>query len=103
MKIRHAIAALAFVAASPAYAQDTVAELAEATGLSERKVQMIVGNRTPFAEYRHSYDRSLAQFRAALGEDQYRRFVAGLPVDLDAVARARATALDGRGTVANHL
>lgn len=100
MKIRHAIVALALVAASPAHAQDTVAQLAEATGLSERQIQMIVGNRTPFAEYRQSYHRSLERFREALGEAQYRRFVAGQPIDLEAVARARATAQAQRAVVA---
>lgn len=103
MKVRHAIAALALFAAAPAYAQDTVAQLADATGLSERQVQMIVGNRTPFAEYRQSYHRALDQFRDAIGEEQYQRFVAGQPIDLEAVARARATAQGARTDVATRL
>ncbi|WP_119718878.1 hypothetical protein [Cognatilysobacter tabacisoli] len=103
MKIRYAIAALALCFATPAFAEDPISQLADATGLSERKVQMVLGTRSSFAEYRYTYDRALEQFRDAVGEEQYQRFVAGQPIDLEAVARARATAQSARTDVAARL
>ncbi len=44
-------------------------DLAAATGLSERQVQMVVGGRTAYAEYRTSYNRVEKRFVKALGFD----------------------------------
>ena len=57
--------------------------LAAATGLSERQVQMVVGARTAYAEYRTSYDRVEARFIKALGEERYRDLMAGREIVLD--------------------
>jgi hypothetical protein len=58
-------------------AGDSIKQLAEHTGMSERKVQMVIGPRTAFPEYRASYQRAATQFRAAVGEDNFRRALNG--------------------------
>ena len=67
------------VAGSPLQIRD----LAAATGLSERQVQMVVGGRTAYAEYRTSYNRVEKRFVKALGEQRYRDLVAGREIVLD--------------------
>ena len=81
MKARIALFVLA-MAAAPVYANEVVSTLSQETGLSERRVQMIVGNRTAFAEYTRSYDRSLAQFKRALGNERYQRLMAGEAIQI---------------------
>lgn len=83
MNARIALLALAMTATAPAFAGSPISELADYTGLSERKVRMVLGNRTAFAEYRYTYDRSLAQFKRALGNDRYERLISGQPVELE--------------------
>ena len=61
----------------------TVKELADYTGLSERKVAMVVGARTPYAEYRTSFNRVERQFKRALGEERYNDLMAGRRIQLD--------------------
>ena len=56
-------------------ASDVIKQLSDHTGVSERKVQMILGARSSFAEYPYTYQRSLEKFRAALGEENYRRLM----------------------------
>jgi hypothetical protein len=83
-KIAALVVALAAVAPS-AWAQeseDPVGDLAQITGLSERKVQMILGNRTSFAEYPYTYQRSLEKFVDAVGEVRYEMLISGQPVEL---------------------
>ena len=60
-----------------------IRDLAAATGLSERQVQMVVGGRTAYAEYRTSYDRVERHFVKALGEERYRELMAGREIVLD--------------------
>ena len=60
----------------------TVKELADYTGLSERNVAMVVGARTPYAEYRTSFDRVERQFKRALGEERYNDLMAGRKIEL---------------------
>ena len=60
-----------------------IRDLAAATGLSERQVQMVVGGRTAYAEYRTSYDRVEQRFVKALGEERYRDLMAGREIVLD--------------------
>ncbi|WP_345294414.1 hypothetical protein [Luteimonas vadosa] len=82
MNAKSTLSILALFAIAPAWAggNDPVAELAERSGLSERKVQMVIGNRTAYAEYRYTYQRSLEKFIAAVGHDEYQRLVAnGIP------------------------
>ena len=62
---------------------DPIVELANYTGLSERRVQMILGCRTCFAEYVYTYRRSLDKFKRALGNEPYERLMAGQPIDLE--------------------
>lgn len=75
MNTRLAGFAIALMAAAvPAMAgdaKDPVQLLARETGLSERKVQMILGTRTSYAEYPYTYARSVAKLRRAIGEDRY--------------------------------
>jgi hypothetical protein len=58
-------------------------DLAAATGLTERQVQMIVGAHTAFAEYRTSYDWALQRFVRALGQQRYDALMAGREIVLD--------------------
>ena len=83
-KIAALVVALATVAPSAwsAEAEDPVGDLAQITGLSERKVQMIVGNRSSFAEYPYTYQRSLEKFVDAVGEVRYQMLISGHPVEL---------------------
>ena len=73
MNIRLAILAAALMAISaPALAGDNPCkQLARETGLSERKVNMILGTRTSFAEYPYTYDRAVAKLRKAIGDGRY--------------------------------
>ena len=82
MKAKIAFIALAMAVTAPAWAADPVGDLSKITGLSERKVQMIVGNRTAFAEDPYTYDRALAKFVAAIGKDNYNRLMDGEAVAL---------------------
>lgn len=82
MNARTALFVVAMAAAAPVYANEVVSTLSQETGLSERKVQMIIGNRTAFAEYTRSYDRSLVQFKRELGNERYQRLMAGKPIQI---------------------
>jgi hypothetical protein len=84
MKTRIAVMVLAMAAMLPAYAgSKDIQNLAAYTGMSVRKVQMIVGTRTAFAEYPYTYQRYKARFVKALGEENYQRLMSGQPVRLD--------------------
>lgn len=96
METATALIVLAMSAATPAYAADTVAALFEETGLTERQVQMIVGNRTPFIEHRYNYGRSLAQFKRALGKERAEQLIAGETVVLERRREARIATLETR-------
>lgn len=96
MKSTIALIVLAMAAATPAHAADTVDVLAQETGLTERQVQMIVGNRTPFIEHRYNYSRSLAQFKRALGKERAEQLIAGETVVLERRREARVATLDER-------
>jgi hypothetical protein len=84
MKTR--IAALVFAIASitPAFASQhvTIRSLSEETGLSERKVLMIVGCRTCVAGYAYTYQPALDKFRKALGKESYERLMSGQSIKL---------------------
>lgn len=99
MKLETAFIVLAMAAAAPAYAAENsgniVKALANETGLTVRQVQMIVGNRTPFSEYRTSYSRSLAQFKRVLGKEFAEQLIAGETVVLERRPATRVAALDG--------
>ena len=82
MNARTALFVVAMAAAAPVYANEVVSTLSQETGLSERKVQMIIGNRTAYAEYTRSYDRSLAQFKRELGNERYQRLMAGKTIQV---------------------
>ena len=80
-KIAALVVALAAVAPSAWAQEDPVGDLAQITGLSERKIQMILGNRTSFAEYPYTYQRSLEKFVDAVGEVRYEMLISGQPVE----------------------
>lgn len=83
MKAKIAFIALAMAVAAPAWAgDDPVGDLSKITGLTERKVTMIVGNRTAFAEYPYTYDRALRKFVASVGRENYDRLMNGEAVAL---------------------
>ena len=86
MKTRYAIAvfvAVGAAVAAPALAQeDPIATLAKQSGLSERKVRMLVGARTAFAEYRSTFDRSEDKLIKAIGRSNYERLLSGQPIEL---------------------
>jgi hypothetical protein len=73
MNIRLALLTAALMAVSaPALAgDDPCKQLAQETGLSERKVNMILGTRTSYAEYTYTYQRSVDKLRRAIGEGRY--------------------------------
>ena len=83
MNVQIATLVLAAAAALPAHAgDDPIAKLSDITGLSERKVQMVLGNRTAYAEYRYSYDRSVRTFTRAIGQENLQRLLDGEEVAL---------------------
>ncbi|MFC5570038.1 hypothetical protein ACFPN1_08210 [Lysobacter yangpyeongensis] len=100
MNTRLAILAAVLMAASaPALAggDNPCRQLAQETGLSERKVNMVLGNRTSFAEYTYTYDRSLARLRKTIGEGRYDQLMNKgelISASVDVKARALLAALD---------
>jgi len=82
MKAKIAFIALAMAVTAPAWAADPVGDLSKITGLTERKVSMVLGNRTAFAEYPYTYDRALDKFVSAVGKDNYNRLMEGEAVAL---------------------
>lgn len=48
-----------------------IALLSAATGLTERQVQMVLGDRTSYAGYQASYDSADTTFKKALGPEIY--------------------------------
>ncbi|MFP7722137.1 hypothetical protein [Lysobacter sp. A3-1-A15] len=88
MKTRIAVVATSvctalLLASAPAVAsQAQIEHVARESGLSERKVRMVLGNRTPYAEYRFTYARSAARIKQAIGEKQFERLMVGLPLQL---------------------
>ena len=82
MKLKIACIAM-MLAAAPAWAGDSpIAALARTANLSERKVCMLLGNRTAYAEYTYTYDRSLRKLTRAIGRDNYERLMRGESVVL---------------------
>jgi hypothetical protein len=83
MKAKLASIVVALMAVSaPAWAAEdqTVGDLSKESGVKERHVRMILGNRTAYAEYRYTYDRALKQFKAGIGEANYQRLMSGQPI-----------------------
>ena len=99
MNTRTALLMAAAMAIAPvaAHADDTVAQLARETGLTERNVRMVLGARTPYAEYRVMYNRVERQFKRAVGEDNYDRLMRGESVVIQRAATHDAVATQGRG------
>jgi hypothetical protein len=91
MKARLSIALLLTLAPGAALAGQGAAleirDLAEATGLQPRQVQMVLGARTAFAEYRVSYERVAARFERSLGSQRYHDLMAGREITLDTGVR----------------
>lgn len=73
---------IGLISAAPLASAASTAELARETGLSERNVRMLLGARTPYAEYRIDYNRKLRQFKQALGESNYEKLMNGEPIVL---------------------
>lgn len=48
-----------------------IALLSQASGLSERQIQMVLGNRTSYAGYEASYDIASKRFEQAVGPEIY--------------------------------
>lgn len=94
MKTPYAIAMFVVVGvavSAPALAQEEpIALLAKQSGLSERKVRMLVGDRTAFAEYRATFDRAEEQMIKAIGKSNYERLLSGQPIELQVEDRAVA-------------
>lgn len=84
MKAKIACIALAMAVVAPTWAaeQDPVSDLSQITGLSERKVQMVLGTRTSFAEYPYTYQRSLEKFVRAVGKENYENLMQGESIAL---------------------
>ena len=85
MKAKIACIALAMAVVAPAWAaqsEDPVSDLSQITGLSERKVQMVLGTRTSYAEYTYTYQRSLEKFVDAIGQSNYDQLMQGESIAL---------------------
>ena len=95
MKAKIAALAIAIAAMAPAHAgSKDIQELAQYTGLTERKVQMILGCHSCYPEYRYNYQRSLKQFKEALGEGNFEELMAGKPITLDNGIEVRVASVD---------
>jgi hypothetical protein len=68
-----------------------IRDLAAATGLTERQVQMVLGARTAYAEYRTSYNWAEKRLVKALGEARYNDLMAGREIVLDNGVRVAFT------------
>jgi hypothetical protein len=78
------LAALPLAAsAAPRGNSTDIDELAEATGLTPRLVQMVVGNPTAYAEYLTQYDFARHRMRQVLGTQRFDDLVAGRTIRLD--------------------
>lgn len=73
MYARIALLAAVLAVTPLAHAGETVAGLARETGLTERNIRMLVGARTPYAEYRSNFTRVDRQFKEVVGEVRYER------------------------------
>lgn len=81
MKVRLALLVTLMAVAAPAWAaEDPIGELSRQTGVSERHVRMLLGVRTPYAEYPYTYARELRKFKAGIGEANYQRLMSGQPI-----------------------
>ena len=60
-----------------------VRDLAAATGLNERDVQMVIGAHTAYPQYLTRYDSARRQFIRALGPSRYQDLMAGRRITLD--------------------
>ncbi|HJS36094.1 MAG TPA: hypothetical protein VJ766_11440 [Pseudoxanthomonas sp.] len=87
------MAAVLTVAPLAAYADDSVALLARETGLTERNVRMVLGARTPYAEYRVMFDRVQRQFKSAVGEHNYDRLMRGESIVIECARTQGAVAM----------
>lgn len=99
MNVRLTCLAVALMAVSaPVFAADDPCKLlAQETGLSERKVQMILGNRTSFAEYPYTYQRAVEKLRREIGEGRYDQLMNHdnlVAASVDTKARALLAALE---------
>ena len=70
------------IAAPEVPLQVTVRELADETGLSQRRVRMVIGPRSGYAEYLVTFNQAQRQFRNALGEERYNDLMAGRKIEL---------------------
>lgn len=85
----------ALLVAVPAAGANTITDLSRATGLSERNVRMLVGARTPHAEYRCCYNAKLKRFKEALGVGNYEKLMMGQTIVLDAKPHSGRRGLAG--------
>ena len=87
---RIAVVAAALAAAPSTFANDaTIADLSRETGVSERRIRMVAGARTPYPEYRIVFDRVERELKSALGADGYKYLLKGEVAAAVEVRRAR--------------
>ena len=70
-----------------------IRDLAAATGLNERDVQMVMGAHTAYPQYLTRYDWARRRVVNTLGEERYRDLMAGREIVLDNGTRV-AIAID---------
>ena len=88
MYARIALLAAVLAATPLAHAADeSVAQLASQTGLSERNVRMVLGARTQYAEYRIAFNRVDRQFRESVGDVRYEQLTGRKPLPAKAEAK----------------
>ena len=86
-------------AASDYTQQITVEQLADETGLTPRRVRMVVGARSGYAEYRVTFDRAQKQFRNALGQERYNDLMAGRRIELYHQKAATVASVDAKPAI----
>ena len=82
--------------AAPASEEITIRQLADETGLSERRVRMVVGPRSGYAEYLVTFERSQRDFKNALGEERYNDLMAGRRIEPRNTKSATVASVDAK-------
>lgn len=105
MYARIALLAAVLAVTPLAHADESVANLARETGLTERNVRMLLGARTPYPEYRIVYSRVDRQFKEAIGDVRYERLTGrqANPPRVEDLGQARVVVRkrSGKDTVAS--
>lgn len=93
MNCRIMAVAVAMALPAPAWAGGALELLAQMSGLTERKVNMVLGARTSFAEYPYTYARAAEKLDAAIGRANHQRLLEGKSIVLHHEGRRHVVSL----------